>query len=100
MQGGGRTRVIRIAKSAVRDPYEARERVVERLAKRRDVAGPVTQMASTKNWEERTHRALGAAWPCDAHREFEVLYGEILTSLRERGLPTGRGAYGGWDDGD
>jgi predicted O-methyltransferase YrrM len=46
------------------------------------------------------HERLGQPWPCPAHAAFEALWSEIASSLERRGLPTGRGAYGGWDDGD
>jgi hypothetical protein len=46
------------------------------------------------------HGLANAPWPCADHDEFERLWSTVLDSLRARGLPLGRGAYGGWDDAD
>jgi len=32
--------------------------------------------------------------------EFEALWSEVARALEQKGLPMGRGTYGGWDDGD
>jgi predicted O-methyltransferase YrrM len=95
------SRSAAIVKAAVREPYEARERALENVSKRRDFRGRnARQVRPSPDWEEQLHRALGAPWPCAAHDDFEVLYAEIVTSLHTRGLATGRAAYGGWDDGE
>lgn len=51
-------------------------------------------------WERRLHERLGQPWPCEAADEFERVWSQITQSLAEQGLAMGRGAYGGWDDGD
>ena len=95
------TRAIGITRATLRDPYEAKERALERLMEWNDLRrGDVKQLPPASDWEEQAHRALGATWPCDAHAEFGALYEQIIASLRERGLQVGRDAYGGWDDGD
>jgi hypothetical protein len=43
---------------------------------------------------------LGVPWPCKELAGFEPEWESIQTTLRSGGLQTGRGAYGGWDDGD
>lgn len=51
-------------------------------------------------WERSLHERLGQPWPCEAAGEFERVWSEIARSLQDQGLAMGRGAYGGWDDGD
>ncbi len=51
-------------------------------------------------WERHLHERLGRPWPCEQTREFETLWSEVTKSLQQQGLSIGRGAYGGWDDGD
>ena len=51
-------------------------------------------------WEAHLHERLGQPWPCEAAREFDALWSEVTRSLEMQGLAIGRGAYGGWDDGD
>ena len=85
----------------MRDPFEAFERALERYAEWRDEhGGNANQLPVAADWEAQTHRALGCDWPCEAHEEFTALYRDVVSSLHERGLQTGRDAYGGWDDGD
>jgi len=51
-------------------------------------------------WEQHLHERLDQPWPCEATREFDTVWSEVEQSLRSQGLAMGRGAYGGWDDGD
>ncbi len=51
-------------------------------------------------WELHLHERLGHTWPCEATREFDALWSDVTRSLELQGLSVGRGAYGGWDDGD
>jgi hypothetical protein len=51
-------------------------------------------------WEQHLHEHLGQPWPCAATSEFDALWPEVMASLEGQGLAFGRGAYGGWDDGD
>jgi predicted O-methyltransferase YrrM len=51
-------------------------------------------------WERRLHEHLDQPWPCTEAHEFDALWAQIEQTLEQKGLPMGRGAYGGWDDGD
>jgi len=93
-------RLFSVAQAAFRGPYEARERALERIDEWKDHHGAVAQPSIVGAWEERLHELLGEPWPCPAHDEFGTLYDNVAASLADRGLLVGRGAYGGWDDGD
>jgi predicted O-methyltransferase YrrM len=84
----------------LREPREARERVVERLAARRDEAPSAADYVAEPDWEERWHALLGGPWPCDERAEFERVWSEAIADVSARGLRLGRGTYSGWDDAD
>ena len=54
----------------------------------------------TNDWERRLHDILGIPWPCPATAEFWNLWPEVLTPFKTRGVRLGRGAFGGWGDGE
>jgi Methyltransferase domain len=54
----------------------------------------------TNDWERRLHDILGIPWPCPATAEFWNLWPEVLTPFNTRGVRIGRGAFGGWGDGE
>jgi hypothetical protein len=54
----------------------------------------------TNDWERRLHDILGIPWPCPATAEFWNLWPEVLTPFKTRGVHIGRGAFGGWGDGE
>ena len=58
------------------------------------------EYGASPEWERDVHERLNHPWPCDAMLEFDTLWSEVRRSLDLQGLPMGRGAYGGWDDGD
>jgi len=93
-------RLVGVAQAVAHDPYEARERVLERIDEWRGRRRSVAQPAIVDGWEEQLHGQLGQPWPCAAHEEFGLVYSDAVTSLVDRGLRVGRGAFGGWDDGD
>lgn len=92
--------MVGVAHAAARDPYEARERVLERIDEWKDHRHPPVQPAIVEAWEEQLHGLLGEPWPCAAHEEFGAVYDDAVASLTSRGMRVGRGAFGGWDDGD
>jgi len=98
--GDAGRRLAGTARAVAHDPYEARERVLERLDEWKERRRKPSQPPIVGGWEEQFHKFLGEPWPCPAHDEFSGLYQEVMASLTIRGLPVGRGAYGGWDDGD
>jgi hypothetical protein len=85
----------------LREPGDGLDRALGRV--RRLVGGSEAtgrQYDADAEWERHLHERLGQAWPCEETREFEELWTEIEQSLARQGLTMGRGAYGGWDDGD
>jgi predicted O-methyltransferase YrrM len=80
-------------------PPEGVDRVVERLAEWRDRRAGAWHYDAAAAPEETLHRLLGAEWPCE-HEGFETVWSAALEDLHRRGLEVGRGAFGGWDDGD
>ena len=82
------------------DPYEAYERVLEKIAGWRDHrAGPVPYLVQD-GAEQPFHELIGASWPCVEDEGFDVVWTSMLGELTARGVTVGRGAFGGWDDGD
>lgn len=54
----------------------------------------------TDNWERRLHDILGVPWPCEESAEFWALWTEVLRPFKTKQVHIGRGAYGGWSDGE
>lgn len=90
----------RASKAIATQPYEGVERTLERAAEWRDWRRPPWPYEATEAWEERVHELIGAPWPCDERHGFEEVWNAALDELAARGLQVGRGAFGGWDDGD
>lgn len=92
--------VLRACKAFARDPYEAYERCLEKLSGTRD-RRELRGRYEVHDWSEQGfHELVGAGWPCHE----EAVFGEVWTStmhdVAASGLRVGRGAFGGWDDGD
>jgi Methyltransferase domain len=84
-------------------PHEGVERVRERLAERRERRDGHTTpwpYEATEASEEAVHELIRAHWPCGERQRFEEVWNAALDDLAARGLQVGRGAFGGWDDGD
>jgi predicted O-methyltransferase YrrM len=90
----------RAGKAVVAEPYEGIERTLERLAEFRDRRRPPWRYEAIEGGEERVHELIGAEWPCEERQEFDEVWSTGLDDLAARGLQTGRGAFGGWDDAD
>jgi hypothetical protein len=84
-----------------------RERVAERgeirAAETRGVGGfmpwPPCPYGVDPDAERAMHDYLGAEWPCPASIEFWKLWEEAIAELEAR-FELGRGAFGGWGDGE
>jgi Methyltransferase domain len=76
------------------------ERTLEQIARWRDLRTEPWPYEATEEYEERIHALLGARWPCDERHGFDDVWNATLDDLATRGIQVGRGAYGGWDDGD
>ena len=90
----------RATKAFAAQPYEALERTLEKIAEWRDDRAIGSRYVVTEAPDERVHQLLGAQWPCGELDVFEQIWAEALEELRARDLRVGRGAFGGWDDGD
>ena len=90
----------RAGRAIVADPYEGVQRVVERAGELWEHRRPAPRYRSTDGCERRLHERLGLAWPCTLHPEFDPVWDEATAAVAAAGLTLGRGAFGGWDDGD
>ena len=91
---------MRIARALRRDPRAGLEDAWEDLCRRRERPAPAIEGVPSPDWERRLHELLGITWPCAQASEFEPIWRDTQATLQEGGLQAGRGAYGGWDDGD
>jgi hypothetical protein len=91
-------RTLTVTRALAADPREGVERVVERVADRID-RHPLWQPWAP-DWLPRLHRFAGAAYPCEAESEFPRVWNATMTTLAQLSLGVGRGAFGGWDDGN
>jgi predicted O-methyltransferase YrrM len=66
----------------------------------RESRQPPWRYEAATDCEERVHRLIGAAWPCQELQRWDELWRSLLDELAARGFQVGRGAFGGWDDGD
>jgi hypothetical protein len=85
----------------LREPGDGFDRALGRA--RRLITGRAPQSfhyEADPEWERHLHERLGQPWPCAEADAFATLWSQVTESLREQGLSMGRGAYGGWDDGD
>ncbi len=83
------------------EPGDAVDRLAGRVRRlRTGGAIPIYSYEAQADWERDLHERIGHPWPCPEAARFGELWSEIERSLTEQGLTTGRGAYGGWDDGD
>jgi predicted O-methyltransferase YrrM len=87
------------ARATTAHPREGVERARERLAERRDLRDGPWRPAGTGD-ERELHDRLGLPWPCPDHDAFEAVWAGAVDTLAGHGLRAGRGAFGGWDDGD
>jgi hypothetical protein len=92
--------VARASRVIAAHPSEGLERLLERVAERRDRHRPPWPYVATAACEERVHALIGAHWPCEERKNFDAVWGAVHDDLAAHGLPVGRGTFGGWDDGD
>jgi Methyltransferase domain len=90
----------RAGKAIATQPYEGVERTLEQVAEWRNSRRPPWRYEATERCEERIHELIGIHWPCGERHGFEKVWRAALDDLAARGLQVGRGAFGGWDDGD
>jgi hypothetical protein len=90
----------RAARAIAASPYEGVERTLEHAAEWTETRTARWQYRATPGWEEAVHGFMDVPWPCSECEEFDALWSRVIAALRRQGLEVGRGAYGGWDDGD
>jgi predicted O-methyltransferase YrrM len=90
----------RATKAFAVQPHEALERTLEKIAEWRDERAIGSRYVVSEAPDEWIHQALGAQWPCDEREDFDRIWDEALQELSAQELRVGRGAFGGWDDGD
>lgn len=90
----------RASKAVAAQPREGLERTIERVAEWHDRRSRTWGYAPIDAWEERIHRMIEAPWPCQERDGFDAVWDAAVTDLASHGLRIGRGAFGGWDDGD
>jgi hypothetical protein len=89
------------ARLTLREPGDGFDRAFGRARRLVTGASPTGYTYDADpQWEQRLHERLGHPWPCEAAREFDTVWSEVMESLESQGLSVGRGTYGGWDDGD
>jgi hypothetical protein len=85
------------------DLVEARIRLwsyVAAISERRKPRFQQSPYVVTDDWERRLHEILGVPWPCQASEEFWPLWAEVLKPFETKKIHIGRGAFGGWGDGE
>jgi Methyltransferase domain len=90
----------RAGRAFTTQPYEALERFREKVAERRDERCAPYLYHVDAAGEETVHRLIRAEYPCREAQEFRRMWAQTLDDLHGKHLEIGRGAFGGWDDGD
>jgi predicted O-methyltransferase YrrM len=90
----------RATRAIAAQPYEGFERVFERIAEWHVHRRPPPRYEVTEPCEEQVHELVGARWPCRESAKGDEVWHAVMQELLDRGLAVGRGAFGGWDDGD
>lgn len=98
-----------LARAAATDPIEVwtkiQDELMDQWEHRKGRSGGQGALVGrlynpTHDWERRLHEILEVPWPCQVSSEFWDLWPRILEPLRAKGLAIGRGAFGGWGDGE
>ena len=85
------------------DPVEAWIKIRSRMAERLERKKPRFQQIPyvvTDDWERQLHESISIPWPCQASGEFWPLWAEALRPFETKRIHLGRGAFGGWGDGE
>jgi Methyltransferase domain len=93
-------RISQLARAVVTDPGAAWARIRDRLDERREHRQPRRNYDVEGDWDRRLHEILGVRWPCEIASGFWALWPEVMQPFEANGVQIGRGAFGGWADGD
>ncbi len=89
-----------IAIAVATEPLEVLIEIEARWKERRERDRPACPYQAEPDWERRLHEVLGMPWPCPADSEFWALWPAVIGALQAKGVRVGRGAFGGWGDGE
>ena len=102
----------RLVRGFLREPVEGLLNLHARVAERKEIRAtrkngvggfmpwPPCPYEVDENWEQRIHEFAGSPWPCSVSDEFWEMWPLVMGSLEEKGFELGRGAFGGWGDGE
>jgi hypothetical protein len=90
----------RAARAIAANPAEGLSRTLERLVEKGDRDRLRWPYRVDEAAEERVHDFIGVAWPCGREHDFAPIWSATMHELEGLNVPLGRGAFGGWDDGD
>ena len=91
-----------MARLTLREPTDGFDWIIDGA---RSVAGRGERAGRTyavdPEWHVRLHERFGTPWPCVWMKEFDELWPRVpFEEVSAAGLTLGRGAGGGWEDGD
>jgi hypothetical protein len=89
-----------LARTVPRNPSGALRWAREELHMRRESLRPRYPYRVDPDWERQLHEWLGAPWPCPETHAFRELWPRVLAPFEAKGARIGRGAFGGWGDGE
>jgi predicted O-methyltransferase YrrM len=84
----------------LRQPAEGIERIRERRAEHVEQEWRPFHYEAVDDWQEAVAEHVSAAGAMVDPERFEEVWASVSAALANRGLAMGRGAFGGWDDGD
>jgi D-aspartate ligase len=99
IQQGLRTHMSLLAR-VLRDPGEGWARIQDQFAELRERGRPRCPYEVERDWESRLHQILDIRWPCQTTSDFWTLWSEVMRPFEAKGVRIGRGAFGGWGDGE
>ena len=100
------TAANRLARALREDPIETAMTIRDVAADRAEhknggfMPWPPCPYEEDEDWEASLHDLLGAPWPCPLTGKFSALWANVMDQLTSRGIAPGRGAFGGWGDGE
>ena len=106
-------RLGRMAGTLLSDPVEGLIGLRAKVAERKELRAMRTRGIGTvlmpwppcpyevdENWEQMLHEFTGSPWPCPVSDDFWELWSRVMGSFEGKGIQLGRGAFGGWGDGE